>query len=216
MSLFPFRNIWLKLLSVAIAALLWLIVAGDRIVERVIRLPLELENLPPGLEIVTDTPDSVAVRLRGPSGTLGELTPADAWAVLDLKTARPGRRLYNLTASQVNVPYGVGVVQVTPATLSLSFENTGSRVVPVNPVVEGRPADGYEVTNVAATPATVEVVGPESALKHLQEATTEPLSVSGAKESLQDTVTIGVSDPWVRLRSPQTAAVTVSIAPSKR
>jgi YbbR domain-containing protein len=144
------------------------------------------------------------------------LTPADAWAVLDLKAARPGRRLYNITASQVNVPYGVDVVQVTPATLALNFEITGSRVVPVNPVIEGRPADGYEVTAVAATPATVEVVGPENALKQLQEATTEPLSVSGATRPLREAVTIGVIDPWVRLRTPQTATVTVAIAPVKR
>lgn len=213
MAYTPFRNLWLKLLSIAIAGLLWLVVAGDRVVERVVRVPLEFQNLPAGLEVVTDTPDAIEVRLRGPSGTLGGITAVDAWAVVDVRTARPGRRLYNLTAGQVNVPYGVEVVQVNPAALSLEFENTGVRVVAVKPAIEGRPADGFEVTSVTASPATVEVMGPESALRRLDEATTEPISVTGATRPLRESVTVGVFDPWVRLRQPQTADVSVEIAP---
>lgn len=213
MAYSPFRNLWLKVISLGIAALLWLVVAGDRIVERVVRMPLEFQNLPTGLEVVTDTPDAIDVRLRGPSGTLGGLTTVDARAVVDLRTARPGRRLYNLTASQVVVPYGLDVVQVNPAALSLEFETTGARVVPVKPAIEGRPADGFEVASITATPATVEVMGPESALRRLDEATTEPISVTGATRSLRETVTVGVFDPWVRLRQPQMADVAVEIAP---
>jgi diadenylate cyclase len=215
MAFFPVRNVWLKLLSVAIATLLWLIVAGDRVVERVMRLPLEFQNLPDGLEMVTDTPDAVEVRLRGPSGTLGTLTSVDAWATIDLRTARPGLRLYNLGTSQVRVPYGVDVVQVSPTALSLDFEEAGVRVIPVKPAIEGRPADGFEVVEVSTVPPTVEVVGPTSALKQLHEATTEPVSVSGSNRRLTEVVTVGVIDPWVRLRTPQTVTVTVSIAPVK-
>ncbi|MCA1583643.1 MAG: hypothetical protein LC791_02325 [Acidobacteria bacterium] len=178
MAYSPFRNLWLKLISIVIAAMLWLVVAGDRIVERIVRVPLEFQNLPSGLEIVTDIPDAIDVRLRGPSDTLAGITPVDAWTVLDLKTARRGRRLYNLTASQVNVPYGVEVVQINPGALSLEFENTAVRVVPV-----------------------------------LEEASTEPISVTGSTRSIRESVTVGVFDPWVRLSSPQTADVAVDIAP---
>jgi hypothetical protein len=215
MAYTPFRNVWLKLLSVSIAALLWLIVGGDRIVERVMRLPIEFQNLPEGLEVVTDTPDAVVVRLRGPSGTLGNLTPVDAWAMLDLRTARTGRRLYNVGTSQVRVPYGVDVVQVTPSSLLLDFEDTVVRAIPVNPAIDGRPADGFEVVRISAVPATVEVVGPASALGRLQEATTEPVSVSGSTKPVIEEVRVGVIGPWVRLRTPQTVTVTVSIAAVK-
>ncbi|MFN2445371.1 MAG: YbbR-like domain-containing protein [Vicinamibacterales bacterium] len=213
MAYSPFRNLWLKLISIVIAAMLWLVVAGDRIVERIVRVPLEFQNLPSGLEIVTDIPDAIDVRLRGPSDTLAGITPVDAWTVLDLKTARRGRRLYNLTASQVNVPYGVEVVQINPGALSLEFENTAVRVVPVKPTLEGQPADGFEVTRMTVSPPAVEVVGPESALDRLEEASTEPISVTGSTRSIRESVTVGVFDPWVRLSSPQTADVAVDIAP---
>ena len=63
MAYSPFRNIGLKFLSICIAALLWLVVAGDRVVERAIRVPIEFQNLPQGLEFVGDPLESVDVRL---------------------------------------------------------------------------------------------------------------------------------------------------------
>jgi YbbR domain-containing protein len=213
MAYSPFRNVWLKFLSIAIAALLWLVVAGDRVVERALRVPIEFQNLPQGLEIVGDPPESVDVRLRGSSGTLGRLVPGDTSAVIDLRSARPGRRLFHLTASHVKVPYGVDVVQVAPATLPIGFENSAVRIVQVRPSVEGMPAPGYELGAVTAEPTTVEVVGPESALKALDEAMTEPVSIANATRLVREQVTIGVADPSVRLRVPQTAAVNVQIIP---
>src|SRR5690606_27254810 len=50
MAYHPFRNLGLKGLSTLVALLLWLIVAGERVVERVMRAPVEFQNLPAGLE----------------------------------------------------------------------------------------------------------------------------------------------------------------------
>ena len=213
MAYHPFRNLGLKALSICIAALLWLVVAGERTVERVMRAPLEMQNLPEGLELVGAPPDTVEVRLRGPSGAVSRMAAGDLSAVIDLRTARPGRRLFHLTQNSVSVPYGMEVVQVGPATLTMEFEMTGMRVVPIDPEIEGRPAPGYEVTRVASDPVSVEVAGPESAIKQLRAAITEPVSVQDQSRTVREVVTIGVPDPSVRLRSQQTAVVTVTIAP---
>jgi YbbR domain-containing protein len=209
----PIRNIGLKFLSICIAALLWLVVAGDRVVERALRVPVEYQNLPQGLELVGNPLETVDVRLRGSSGTLGRMEGADTSAVIDLRHARPGRRLFHLSAAQVKVPYGVEVMQVAPATLSIEFENSAVRILQVQPSLEGRPAPGYEVQNVKSDPATVEVIGPESSLRGLTEAMTEPISIANETRPLNEVVTVGVADPSVRLRAPQTATVTVQIGP---
>lgn len=213
MAYHPFRNLGLKFLSTCIAALLWLVVAGERVVERVMRAPVEMQNLPEGLELVGNPPDTVEVRLRGPSGALSRMVAGDMAAVIDLRTARPGRRLFHLAQGNVNVPYGTEVVQVGPSTLAMEFEMSGVRTVPVEPDLEGSPAPGYEVTKVTSDPMTVEVEGPETALKRLQAAMTEPVSVQDQTRSVRETVTIGVPDASLRLRTPQTAVVTVTIAP---
>lgn len=215
MAYHPFRNLGLKFLSTTIACLLWLLVAGERVVERVLRAPVEFQNLPAGLELVGIPPDTVEVRLRGSSGALSRMVSGDMAAVLDLRTARPGRRLFHVTPTQITVPYGIEVVQVGPSTLTVEFEMTGFRTVPIEPVVEGKPADGFEVTKVTTEPQTVEVTGPESALKRLANAVTEPVSVADENRSVKDSVTIGVPDASLRLRSPQSAIVTVTIAPKQ-
>ena len=130
----------MKFLSTLVAIMLWLIVAGERVVERVMRAPVEFQNLPAGLEIVGDAPDTIDVRLRGSSGALSRMSAGDMAAVIDLTTARPGQRLFHITPSQVNVPYGVEIVQVGPSTLTIEFEPSGIRQVPVEP--EYRRASG--------------------------------------------------------------------------
>jgi YbbR domain-containing protein len=213
MAYHPFRNLTLKLVSTLVAILLWLVVAGERVVERVMRAPVEFQNLPAGLELVGNPPDTVEVRLRGSSGALSRMTAGDMSAVLDLSTARPGRRLFHLTASHVTVPYGTEIMQLAPSTLTVEFELSGIRRVKVEPDIDGQPADGYEVTSVRSDPDMVEVAGPESALKRLQAAITEPVSVVDRTRSVREVVTIGVPDSNLRLRTPQTAVVTVTISP---
>jgi len=213
MAYHPFRNLGLKFVSILVAVLLWLIVAGERVVERVMRAPVEFQNLPAGLELVGNPPDTVEVRLRGSSGALSRIAAGDMSTVIDLATARPGRRLFHITQAQVNVPYGIEIVQVGPSTLTMEFEMSAIRKVKVEPDVSGRPAPGYEITQITSDPDTVEVAGPESALKRLQAAITEPVSVTDQTRSVREVVTIGVPDSTLRLRSPQTAIVTVTISP---
>jgi YbbR domain-containing protein len=210
----PFRNIGLKVLAIALAVVLWLTIAGEHVVERSIRVPLEFRNVPQALEIVGATPDTVDVRVRGSSALLSRVQPGEIVAVLDLATARPGPRLFAVRADEVRAPFGIEVAQVLPATLSLDLEKSARRSVPVIPMTQGDPAPGYVVTRKTVQPATVTIVGPETRVRQVSEATTEPVSVEGATGRVRDTVNIGVIDSSVRLAEPQSASVAVDIAPA--
>ena len=82
------------------------------------------------------------------------------------------------------------------------------------PAIEGDPAPGFVVGRFASDPATVEIVGPDSHVRQVAEATTEPVSVKDAKARVRDGVTIGVADSSVRLVQAQNANVTVEIWPA--
>jgi hypothetical protein len=214
MASFGLRHLGLKFLSIALAALLWLLVSGERIVERAMRIPLEFTNLPMQLELVGDVPNVVDVRLRGSSGALGRISAGELVAILDVRVARPGRRLFHVTGGDVRTPFGVEVVQVMPPSVSLTFEPSATKMVPIVPAIEGEPADGYLMGTVTANPATVEVVGPASALGSLTEAITEPVSITDASATITESVTVGVPDQSVRLREPQMTRVTVNVLPA--
>lgn len=214
MAYHPFRNVGLKVVSLLFASLLWFTVSRDSQVERSIQVPLEFQNVPSGLEIVGETPTAATVRLRGSSSQLGSLALGSVVAVIDLQSARPGSRLFHLVTSHVRTPYGVDVVEVSPATISLDFEGSGRRTVDVVPMLIGRPMQGYVAGEVTVDPRQVEVVGPVSRLDELTEATTEPVSVENATGTITDRVTVGVSDSELRLSQPVTARVTVEVVPA--
>src|SRR5262245_14486587 len=208
------QHLGLKVLSLLLALVLWMVVSGEETVERGLRVPLELQQVPPGLELTGEIPTAVDLRVRGPSSTLGRLTAGDLVAVLDLRSAAEGRRLFPLTPEQMRVPFGVEVVQVTPAAVALAFELSATKQVPVAPSVDGHPAPGYVVGAKTADPARVEVVGPESVVKNVAEVLTEPVSVAGARDRVTQTVAIGVLDPSLRLKNARTAEVTVQVVPA--
>ncbi|MFI5179261.1 MAG: YbbR-like domain-containing protein [Vicinamibacterales bacterium] len=213
-SIWPFRHVGLKLLALAIALLLWMAVAGEETVERGLRVPLELQQLPATLELTGDVPTTVDVRVRGESGALSRVSPGDVVAMLDLRSARAGHRLFPLTPAQMRVPFGVDVIQITPSAVSIAFEASATKQVPVVPAVAGRPAPGFVLGAMTSDPAAVDVVGPESAVQRVSFAVTEPVSVSGARDRVRDTVVLGLVDPSLRLKNARTATVTVQIAPA--
>ncbi len=215
MAYIGFRHhLGLKFVSIALAALLWVVVSGEQTVERALRIPLEFTNLPAQLEVVGDAPTVVDVRVRGSSGALNRIATGELVGVLDLRSARAGRRLFHLSGTDVRTPFGVDVVQVNPSTVAMAFEPSGSKIVPIVPTVEGDPADGFVVGTVTAQPSTVEVLGPVSVLARLTQAMTEPVTITGASAPLTETVNIGVADSAARLRTPQTTRVGVVVAPA--
>lgn len=170
--------------------------------------------MPEGLEIVGDPPGAVDVRVRGPSGALGRLEAGEVVAVLDLRLAKPGPRLFHLLTDEVRAPWGVEVAQVSPPTVSLEFERSGRKSVPIVPSIEGEPAAGFVAGKVSVFPPVVEVMGPESRLSRLTAATTEPVSIQGSAQPVTDIVTVGVVDSALRLRTARSATVTVQINPA--
>ena len=69
-------NIGLKLLSLILAAFLWVVVLGEQKVEVTVNIPLEF-NLPQNLTLVNEPPDSLEVHLRGPKTLATSLAPRE-------------------------------------------------------------------------------------------------------------------------------------------
>src|SRR5262249_13476430 len=67
---------------------------------------------------------------------------------------------------------------------------------------------------MSADPKAVDVIGPDSAVKRVAEVLAEPVPVSGATNTVRQTVTLGLLDPSLRLRATRSAVVTVQIVPA--
>jgi hypothetical protein len=206
-------NLPLKLLSLVLAVLLWYVIAGEKTSEMGLSVPLELQNFPTDLEITGDPTNSVEVRLRAAPGIIHRLGPGEVTAHLDLAGATEGERIIHLTEDCIHVPFGVKVVKVNPAIVTLNLEKTIDRVVPVRPRLLGHPAAGYEVGRVTSRPADTRMAGPRSRVQEVESAFTEPVSVEGADNTVQKTAAIGLEDSLLRIQGDPRVQVTVEIVP---
>src|SRR5215475_14511094 len=109
------QNFWLKIISVALAFGLWLVVARDPIAEVEMNVPIEFRNVPQNLEIDSASFTEAQVRVRGPGRLIHRLRAADVRAEIDLAAVRPGSRTFDLSSRNVRVPQDLEVVQIIPS-----------------------------------------------------------------------------------------------------
>src|SRR5258708_35493057 len=65
-----FANFWWKLLSLAIAGVLWVLLVGQTDLVSSIPVALQLRHIPKELELSSDLPERVQVQVHGPAGRL--------------------------------------------------------------------------------------------------------------------------------------------------
>src|SRR5881397_2122650 len=115
-------NWHLKLTSLILAVMLWMVVATETSSELGMEVPLEYRNIPPQLEITGDTTNTVQVRLRGSANVVKEISPKDVSTIVDLEGMKAGEKIISLTPQNVQVPFGAEVVRVNPSRVRFSLE----------------------------------------------------------------------------------------------
>ena len=213
MRLLLLQNMPLKLVSLALAALLWFVIAGEKSSEVGLSVPVELKNFPKDLELTGDAVNAVEVRLRASPSIIQSLGPQEVSAHVDLSGVGEGEHIVNLTEDSIRIPFGVKVVRINPSALTLTLERTLQKIVPVHPRLLGRPAPGHEVAEVTSSPPEVRVAGPKSRVQEAEGAFTEPVSVEKATATVVEDVNLGVDDPLLRIQGSPRVRVTARIAP---
>ncbi len=175
-------DIGLKLFSLLFALGLWLFVnVGQKPTERSLAVPVEVRNMPADLMAMNSGPGQVEVRVAGPPALLSTLDPDYLKVVLDMDGARPGTSTYRLSADYFNPPRGVRITRISPSVINLKLETKGERILPVTVRLSTKLSSGYKVARVEATPDTVKVRGPASAVNRMTSVETLPVEIEGAK-----------------------------------
>ncbi|HEX9420149.1 MAG TPA: CdaR family protein, partial [Methylomirabilota bacterium] len=89
-------------------------------------------DVPSGLALTGERPDSVDVQLHGLRASLARLSPDQIKARVSLSGASPGEITLRLLPEQVGVPSGITVVRINPSRIRVVLESTrSSRAEPV-------------------------------------------------------------------------------------
>jgi YbbR domain-containing protein len=199
------NNFGLKLLSLALAIGLWLVVARDPVAEVAVEVPIEFSNMPQNLEISSENIPRIQIRLSGPERLVRRLQPSDVYYGLDLGTVKAGERTFDLIPAQVHKPSSVAVEQVIPSQFHVAFDVRETRQVPVNPKVVG----ARVAYRVEVEPSRITISGPQKRVSEIESATTDPVDVSGATDRMSFSRHAYVSDPLIQVANPDPVRVTV-------
>lgn len=194
----------LKLLSLAIALVLWLLVTGqNEPVTAHVNVQLNFIR-PQELEISNDPPRAVDVMLTGSRSKLDDLTSLDLVATVDISDQRAGERVLRLAdKAQISLPQGIKVDGFQPSAIPIRLEPVVERQVTIEPKLDGKPADGFEVYSVYPSKGSVAVRGPASRVNALQKIMTESIWLAGHRETFTAAnVAVDVPDPKVDLLEP--------------
>jgi YbbR domain-containing protein len=204
------HNFWLKILSLLIAAGLWMAISPDQEpAELALRVPIEFRHVPPQLEISTVAIPEAQVRVRGPERLIRQLRSTDIHAELDLGDAKPGERTFDLTAEQIHHLRDLTIVQVVPGQVHLSFDTQMTREVEIRARVTGNFPAGEQVAKVMVDPEKITISGPTHHVELVDAATTDPIDASETKTQATFVTNVYVADPLVQVTQPTAIRVTV-------
>jgi YbbR domain-containing protein len=210
-----FENLAWKLLALAVAVVIWALVASEPELATFASVRLEYKNLPEDLEISSEPVSSLMLELRGPSGELRRAGEnAHPAVVLDMSAVQPGERTFTIGDENVKTPRGVRLVRAIPSEVRLIFEPRRTNTVPVRVRFSGDGQNGYVVSQYEATPRELGIVGPRSRVARVAAVVTDPVDVSTVVGTAEFRVNAFMDDPFVRFQeSPQ---VTVAVTMKKK
>lgn len=190
-----FQNPGLKLISIFLAVILWLIVMNvdDYSMTKTIKgIPVEqlngsaIENMGKVYDVVNGK--TVDIVVKGPRSVVDSLTADNFYASADLSEVsvtnsvqikvvpRDTRVMNNLDITYVN------------NTMNLTIEDKIKKDISIRAVAEGQPAEGYALGTVSVSPNIIQVSGPQSIVSKVTEVRAV-LNVSGKDQNVESRVT---------------------------
>jgi hypothetical protein len=199
------RHWKLKLASLALAVLLWVVVSAEQVTTQWIPVAVQPELRDPGY-VLSGGPDPARVRVRfsGPGRELWEVALQRPVLVLPLQNVGSARS-FILDPAMVRVPEGshVQVQDILPAVVHVDLQRVATRTVPVRPQIGSRSLERYVLgDSVRVTPDRVTVTGPENVLAALDTVATRPFDIVPGDSTFSRRIGIDTS---------QLGGVTVSV-----
>lgn len=170
-------NVGIKIVALITAIALFSLVRGAEDAQRPVFVDVVPLLPPPSSNkiLVSDIPDQVRLTLRGSRSLLNSLRREDLEVQVDLRDTR--KEYYYFDPNAFDIPAGLQVVQVAPATIPLTWAAKVERRLPIVARFAGTPGRHLAVrlSSVEVEPSTVLVRGPENEVSSRTNVETGPI-----------------------------------------
>ena len=192
-------NVKVEAIDPRISVLTWepqrVNVLSDEVVTRTVPVVVDRGVVPDGLDIREPVLSVSEAVIRGPESIVQRVVEAQARVRIDPSGLDLNQEVELIPIDAAGAEQSP--VDVEPATVRVRiavFTNRQTRSLPVNPVVNGTPAVGWEVASISVDPLVVTVEGDADELQPLVKLDTLPVSVAGASGNIDATIEFDLPD----------------------
>ncbi len=208
---FLLNNKGAKLLALLLAVITWYAIQPSISFETIVSdVPVRV-TVDSGWAVLEQSPGSAEVHFRGSREGIRDLPLQQLEVAVDMRgEAYEETITVPLELSDVNAPPAVRPFHIRPSELVLSVDQERGREVPVRPLIQGSPPEGYEVESVTTEPPTVTVSGPRQRLETIEAIRTVPIDMEGRLQSFNVRVDlVSPSRTWTARMDPERVEVQV-------
>jgi hypothetical protein len=182
------KNWKLKLLSVALATMLWFVVFLMGETKKEISVPVSTTNLNKGHVIMKIDMAKVDITLTGRVSVLKDIKENDIKVSLNVSNIQEGENVFNITKSNIQIPRGVQIGDIRPSSVKIEADRIIEKKVKTTVKLDRQWIGVYDVKSWSPDYVTVE--GP----KRIWEKKTfiETLPVSDELKHTEETVTVSL------------------------
>lgn len=211
MLVFFTENWKMKLLALGCALVMWFYVMGERRLEVGYAVPIELKNVPQGLLVASDVPNTIDIRLSGPRALLSDLDEKDIRISVDLVGLKPGLTTFSRLEDYLRLPVGIRATRISPAFIDVKLDRIVQKTVPLRAHLSGELPSGYRLVAVELLPERVEVQGAEGEISPVNEVMTERIELGSFRGDREVVVPLVYRGKYSQLKDISHARVRLRI-----
>ncbi len=188
----------LIVLSFVLALLYWGYTVSEEKSLKDVSVPLEFTNVPKDKIIVGENlPRLVTVEIKGSPEMLRRVREEDVDAKVDVGKLKLGPQVLEIGQEDIRLPSSVSFVRVLPGVLHFTLERKVTETLPLDPHFTGHVTRGNQVLGWSIEPPSTRIEGPESIVRRMRHAPTQPVSLEGRSQDFQAPVVPTFSDPEI-------------------
>ncbi len=195
-SILSLRNNWgLGVLSLALAASLWVFVTDRENPDRTVRVPgevpIQVVNVPIDQAVFSLSESHVTLRARAPQSVAEGLAADDFQAEVDLAgvTSRTATVRVHVESSESRAD----VIEISPAEVTVTLEDVTAKSVPVATRLVGAPPRGFRTGAIIVEPIEASVSGPESLVEGVTTVDVD-INLTGVRSDFEQTLLLQPRD----------------------
>jgi len=186
------QNIGLKIVSVALAIIVWFSVAMRTQSEVSVETQVGVKHLKEGLGI-SEPPPHVVVGIRGPERLIKNLDPSKVKVFIDMSRARTGSHTYNIDPRNISLPPFMKLISISPSSVAIKVEEIREKTLPIKAKIIGTPRRGrVRAVRVSPSEAVIKVVS--AMAEKIEILMTSPIDISNSTGSIKVEASLSVEE----------------------